>query len=220
MSQHDLLRTRWEQHKIKNTESKKDDKDIKTAVKICLKLLSEQFPLHTFSVKSSLTFKEIWNYLNQKEDKNLENRKIIPDGGVIWMDNKYPVLITEMKKQGTNQERIAEGKKKQAVGNAIERYGKNLMAFHTFYQNTDILPVVAFCHGCDFLDGVVQAKLYALNSFHEINKIYDGIYKDRIKPSTILFKLDEWTVDELLQNMLPIVENSINYFLKGDNYVC
>ena len=213
MSQHDLLRTRWEQHKIKNTESKKDDKDIKVAMNICLKLLNEVYPNHSFSWKPNLSFKDVWNFLDQEVNENFSDKKVIPDGGVIWMDNKYPILITEMKKQGTNQERIAEGKKKQAVGNAIERYGKNLTVFHTLYQKTDILPVIAFCHGCDFLDKIVQAKLYSLNGFHEINKVYDIVSFERIKPSSILFKLENWTIEELLQNMFPVAESAVNYFL-------
>ena len=46
-------------------------------------------------------------------------------------EQKYPILITEMKNQGTNDLRLKEGKKKQAKGNAIERLGKNVIGFRT-----------------------------------------------------------------------------------------
>lgn len=43
---------------------------------------------------------------------------------MIWMDNRIPVLISEIKHQGTNDERKKEGKPKQATGmllNDMER---------------------------------------------------------------------------------------------------
>jgi len=58
-----------------------------------------------------------------------------PDGGILYIvtkdEQKYPILITEMKNQGTNDLRLKEGKKKQAKGNAIERLGKNVIGFRT-----------------------------------------------------------------------------------------
>ena len=56
-----------------------------------------------------------------------------PDGGVIYLtdrdNNMYPILIGEVKKQGTNDKREEEGKGKQAQGNAVERLGKNVIGF-------------------------------------------------------------------------------------------
>jgi type II restriction enzyme len=43
----------------------------------------------------------------------------------------YPVLIAEVKNQGTNDLRAEEGLLKQAKGNAIERLGKNLLGLRT-----------------------------------------------------------------------------------------
>lgn len=46
-----------------------------------------------------------------------------PDGGILSLvdkkNNAYPILITEVKNQGTNDLRELEGKPKQARGNAI-----------------------------------------------------------------------------------------------------
>jgi type II restriction enzyme len=213
MSQHELLRQRIEQHKIKNTISKIDDENIKNVAKECCKILQELYPQHSFTLHLSLTFSEIEDYNNFSKNTFKTKHEVRPDGGVIWMDNKYPVLISEMKKQGTNDEREKEGKKKQAVGNAIERYGKNLMAFHTLYNKEDILPVIAFCHGCDFLSEIVLAKLYTLNGFHECNKVYDQPTKERIKPSTILYQLDNWTGEQMLLPMLQIASGAIEYYI-------
>lgn len=212
MSQHDLLRERIEQHKVKNIESKVDDKNIKTVMIKCADQLNKNFSNHKFTHKAALTFKEIENYTKINHTTFKTERKVIPDGGVIWMDDKYPILISEMKRQGTNDARIAEGKTKQATGNAIERYGKNLMAFHTLYMNDDILPVIAFCHGCDFMDETVHAKLHALNSFHECNKIYVEPTKERLKPSTILYQLNNWTEEQMLPIMYKVAVNAIDYF--------
>ena len=213
VTQHDLLRLRIEQHKVKNIESKYDDNNIKKVAQTCCEILKELYPNHSFKIKFNLTFKEIENYTNISNNLFQKNHEVRPDGGIIWMDNKYPILIGEMKRQGTNKERLQEGKKKQAVGNAIERYGKNLMVFHILFAKEDILPVIAFCHGCDFLDEIVLAKLYALNGFHECNKIYYNKSYDRIKPSTILYKENNWTEEEMLFPMLQIATNSIEYFL-------
>lgn len=216
MSQHELLRSRVDQHKVKNLESKVDDKNIKIVAQKCVKQLQDTYPMHKFTLRPTLTFTEIEEYTNIPHTTFNKPRKVEPDGGVIWMDEKYPILISEMKRQGTNDARIAEGKTKQATGNAIERYGKNLMAFHTLYINDDILPVVAFCHGCDFLDETVHAKLHALNSFHECNKVYTEPTKERLKPSTIMYQLDGWTEDQMLPIMYEIATNAIKYYDKGD----
>ena len=212
MSQHELLRNRVEQHKVKNLKSKEDDKNIKIIAQECVTILKEDFPQHTFTLKPTLTFAEIEEYTKVSHTEFNKPRKVEPDGGVIWMDDKYPILISEMKHQGTNDAREAEGKKRQATGNAIERYGKNLMAFHTLYMNDDILPVVAFCHGCDFLEETVHAKLHALNSFHECNKVYTEPTKDRLKPSTILYQLNEWTGEQMLPVMYDIATSAIDYY--------
>ena len=40
-------------------------------------------------------------------------------------NEKSPLVIAEIKRQGTNKERLQEGKTKQATGNAIERLKNN-----------------------------------------------------------------------------------------------
>ncbi len=79
-----------------------------------------------------------------------------PDGGILSIvandEKRYPVLITEVKNQGTNDLRAQEGKTKQAKGNAIERLGKNVIGFRTAMMTESIVPFICFGHGCDFAD--------------------------------------------------------------------
>ena len=215
MSQHDYLRERWAQHAVKNNFSKLDDIKAKDATAEVVKILEEMFPNHTFEMKSELTFKQIENYCGRSFniDYDYSRRKLKPDGGVIWMDNKYPILISEMKRQGTNNERIKEGKDKQATGNAIERLGKNLIGFKCLFENEDILPFICFCWGCDVVDGTFLGKLYTLNSFYEINTIYDTPTSLNNKPFSIILKEDSaFTIEELVVPMLQVAISSINYF--------
>lgn len=215
MSQHDYLRTRWEQHAIKNSLSKYDDAKAKDATEEVVKILTEMFPNHTFEIKSKLTFNQIEKYTHRTFNINYDysNRGMKPDGGVVWMDDTYPILITEMKRQGTNNERAKEGKKKQATGNAIERLGKNLKGLDCLYENDDILPFICFCWGCDVVDETVLGKLYTLNSFNEVNVIYDTPIKSRNKPFTFLLKEETpFTLEEMVIPMLQVAESAIRYY--------
>ncbi len=62
------------------------------------------------------------------------------DGGFLCIENnkgdRFPILIPEVKNQGTNDLRQQEGLKKQAKGNAIERLGKNVLR-DSFVQTTN-----------------------------------------------------------------------------------
>ena len=88
MSQHENLRDRIEQHKVKNKYSKKDDKNIKVAADAVLEILKEKYPSHTFTLNKSLLYKEIEEYSDRKIDEIFKDRKIIPDAGVFgWIIN-------------------------------------------------------------------------------------------------------------------------------------
>ena len=63
----------------------------------------------------------------------MDRSSMRPDGGilsVIGLDGvRHPILIVEVKNQGTNDLRATEGLASQAKGNAIERLGKNVIGF-------------------------------------------------------------------------------------------
>lgn len=84
-----------------------------------------------------------------------------PDGGIIFAtfnDTTYPVFIGEDKVQGTNDLRLAEGKKKQSLGNAIERAAKNIRGCEMLCAHMNAFPYVIFASGCDFHDSETIAK--------------------------------------------------------------
>ena len=220
MTQHDLLRERYNQHIIKNKYSKIDDITLKEANEQLLDILNNAYSNHSFSRTSSLTFNQIETFINRRFEINFDysRRKVLPDGGVIWMDNKYPILITEAKRQGTNEERLKEGKTQQAVGNAIERLGKNLIVFKNLFENEDILPFICFCWGCDFKNNTVLAKLYSLNSFYEINTLYTDTTNMRNKPFNILIKPNAaFSNEEMILPMLTVADYAIQYFERKNN---
>lgn len=85
--------------------------------------------------------------------KTSSSRGIRPDAGIIMWNVKgkqYPLYIGEDKVQGTNDKLHAAGKPRQATGNAIERYFKNVRAEEMMCAHVPYFPSVVFASGCDF----------------------------------------------------------------------
>tara|TARA_R100001082_G_scaffold72822_1_gene41733 strand:- start:398 stop:1168 length:771 start_codon:yes stop_codon:yes gene_type:complete len=161
-----------------------------------IKLLIEDhnisYPNIQFEWKKTLSKSEISPESNYTPHSSKSGVK--PDGGILfavikdndsWWKNgkRYPILVTEAKKQGTNHERVAikelynqgicndeiatrlgmsvkkverivnQGNEKQAKGNAIERAFKNWAEFQIYFEEYDYFPYVIFAYGCDFEDG-------------------------------------------------------------------
>jgi len=235
MSQHESLRNRTEQHKPKNYLSKVDDKNIYAAAKMVIEYLNNRFDMENNYRDYSLVFErsikivDMVNFIKKRgyrtEFYPYDDREIVPDGGIIYLVNnesevKYPLVIAESKHQGTNNERLKEGKKKQATGNAIERLGKNLTAIKAYMHYEDITPFVCFGHGCDFADNekTVLTKVYLLNEFYDLNKIYvNKRDNDRqhggFSPVSMYFREKSWTTEEMFDIMKEIAEYSFRYWL-------
>lgn len=239
MSQHDSLRERIEQHKPKNAKSKKDDKDIYTAMAhVQLYLLTRfnipcDYPDYEIVFEKNIEVKYMIDMIkkaglrNEFEYKYVD-RTIVPDGGILYLrnkknDEKLPLVIAEIKRQGTNKERLAEGKQKQATGNAIERLGKNLTGIKTMMNYEKITPFVCFGWGCDFDPdneecGTVMSKVVMLNEFYPINRIYvfkkDGNANlNSFSPVSMYFREKPWTVKEMADIMVEIAETSFRYWM-------
>ena len=93
---------------------------------------------------------------------------IRPDAGIImWTFNgtQYPLYIGEDKVQGTNDQLHAAGKKRQATGNAIERYFKNVRAEEMLCANVPYFPSVVFAAGCDFHHTETIAKRLEVGNY-------------------------------------------------------
>lgn len=110
-----------------------------------------------------------------------------PDGGIIFANFngiQYPVFIGEDKVQGTNDLRLAEGKPKQALGNAIERAAKNIRGCEMLCAHMDAFPYIIFASGCDFHKSETIAKRIEM-----MNLGYRNHYLD-VAPDTTCETLD------------------------------
>ncbi len=145
---------------------------------------------------------------------------IRPDGGILHIRGKtgdkfmYPVLIAEVKNQGTNLLRAQEGLPKQAEGNAIERLGKNLIGLRTALMRESIFPFVCFGYGCDFEnDSSILDRVSTMALFGRLNKTY--LYDEeggKFNRGSFYFRPEPWSVDEMVKIMSDIAERSVLYY--------
>ena len=227
------LRASKEQHKPKNAYSKYDDRFISRAMSNCISYLNDRFGDHLSGYQLEHRKSLSYEYMIQRiKDRGLRNdfdeqfnrRTIKPDGGVIILrdiNNNQPdkvVLISEVKRQGTNDERVIEGKPRQAHGNAIERLGKNLTGIRAMLNHEDITPFVVFGWGCDFDEEYILGKMSILNEFYSLNKIYvrkqDGnANNSKYSPISMYVKPERWTQDEMLKILKEVAETSLRYHI-------
>ena len=142
-----------------------------------------------------------------------------PDGGILSLKASdgalYPILIVEVKNQGTNDLRALEGKPAQSKGNAIERLGKNVIGFRSAMLAEGILPFVCFGDGCDFaqassiLDRVVTINMFGpLNQVQVVN-LGDGALFNR---GSFFFRSEAWTSEEMSEIMYDVAQRSLFYY--------
>ena len=217
-----------------NTKSKREDKQ-------CVKVIGEIIP----AIEEEFDVKLRWEKKIMLVDIIESLRKIYPgvsfadptkgtsfmtpDGGVTFLvdkaGNEYPILIAEVKNQGTNDARAAEGKKKQALGNAVERLGKNVIGFRTYMLNESIFPFVCFGDGCDFADGssildrvLTIAMFGEMNVDHTTNEGPNGVFNR----GSYYFREPAWTAEEMKEILLDVARKSVYYYFSkyGDaNFV-
>ena len=215
-----------------NMTSKQQEKDIGVALNKVICELEKMFSLklqHFANWKlSAITSRLEKHYPGMQFVCHHETSSMRPDGGILSLvanDNKtwFPILISEVKNQGTNDQRAKEGLKKQAKGNAIERLGKNVIGFRTALLNECIIPFVCFGYGCDFtddssiLDRVSTISMFApLNEVSVANEGPDGLFNR----GSFFFRESEWSVDEMYQTMFEIAKRSIYYYYSkyGEEY--
>lgn len=151
---------------------------------------------------------------------HFDTSSIKPDGGILFLEAgdeekiTYPILIAEVKNQGTNDLRLAEGKAKQAKGNAIERLGKNVIGLRTALMRESIFPFVCFGYGCDFEEtSSILDRVSTIAMFGRLNRTYlfneDG---ERFNRGSFYFRERKWSVDEMFAVMSDIAERSVQYY--------
>jgi len=171
-------------------------------------------------------------------DETYLQSKIQPDGGVLWLKDKltfrlYPILISELKYQGTNKGRQKNKLKAQAAGNAIERGGKYAVQLQSLFQyESSIFPYCMFVYGDDFstdsnglpnsvASQVCYAKLISMQpGLNKLNTVYtsDNIpnsYNHICKPYTIMAREDKWTSGEMVKILLQLSSDSIQYYINN-----
>lgn len=148
-----------------------------------------------------------------------EDSFMTPDGGITFLVDKYniyyPILIFEVKNQGTNDLRLQEGKTIQAKGNAVERLGKNVIGFRTYMLDEAIFPFVCFGDGCDFEKGSsILDRVKTIAMFGNLNKDYtsnigvNGIFNR----GSYYFRDEKWTYEEMYKIVSDVAERSVYYY--------
>jgi len=151
---------------------------------------------------------------------HFDSSSIRPDGGVLAIKGPpgdiltYPILIAEVKNQGTNVLRAQEGLPKQAKGNAIERLGKNLIGLRAALMRECIFPFVCFGYGCDFEpDSSILDRVSTMAMFGRLNRTY--LYNEesgKFNRGSFYFRPERWTVEEMASVMQDIAERSVLYY--------
>ena len=160
---------------IFHEDAKIHDKEVYNTSLAVMSKLKEEFPKLTFRYRKDLAKKEINDAL-QKVDKYLgqtlfvENARIIPDGGLIEVQDDNGIwrviMVSEAKHQGKDIENICNGtlvgkNKDQDImvaGNAIERAHKNISEIANYMLAESYFPYVLFLEGSNFLTQDVTIK--------------------------------------------------------------
>ena len=151
---------------------------------------------------------------------HLDTSFILPDGGVLAIKGlpadsmSYPILIAEVKNQGTNDLRAEEGLPRQAQGNAIERLGKNLIGLRTALMRESIFPFVCFGYGCDFeQSSSILDRVSTMAMFGNLNKTYlHNEEGGKFNRGSFYFRPQQWTVSEMYEVMFDIAKRSVQYY--------
>jgi type II restriction enzyme len=215
---------------IINATSKKMEKDVMIALRETAEYIMDKFAVMLDHV-ADLYLKDVVIKL-QKQYRyvdfsyRFDSSSMRPDGGILSIvskyQEKYPILITEVKNQGTNDLRAKEGLQKQAKGNAIERLGKNVIGFRTALLHESIFPFVCFGDGCDFaLDSSILDRVITISMFGDLNKtrVHNEGPNGIFNRGSFYFREDKWTIEEMAVIMKEVAEKSVYYYFSkyGEN---
>lgn len=217
-----------------NNVSKRQEKALDKAVLRLMDAVEQEFPNIRIIHESRVYLKDVTAHIKQSFPEvdtfyYFDESFMTPDGGFVYLrgkdGNRYPILISEKKNQGTNDIRLLEGKKKQAKGNAIERLGKNVIGLRAMMADEDIFPFVCFGDGCDFDEtSSILDRVVIIAIFGKLNTVYlhDVANLPQFKRGTYYFRVEEWTEEEMFQRCLDIARRSIFYYFSKygeDNFI-
>jgi type II restriction enzyme len=222
MSRKAELRTQRNGTVINGTSSKQEN-DLIRALKATIRRLEDDFHVKLYH-ETQWKLSEVVAHLQDCfPEVNFHNHfptsSMRPDGGILSIlgenDRRHPVLIVEVKNQGTNDLRLSEGKKKQAKGNAIERLGKNVIGFRAALLSEGIMPFLCFGYGCDFAsDSSILDRVSTIAMFGELNKICVLNQGDegQFNRGSFFFRESKWTLEEMEEIMYEVAKRSIHYY--------
>lgn len=209
-----------------NVTSKQQEKDIIQALLRVVEHIRGRFGMAV-----SLTHEKQWflkdivaelrrTYPDVEFHYHFDRSSIRPDGGILSIKGPpadtltYPILIAEVKNQGTNVLRAQEGLPKQAKGNAIERLGKNLIGLRAALMRESIFPFVCFGYGCDFEpDSSILDRVSTMAMFGKLNKTYlHNEESGKFNRGSFYFRPEKWSVEEMASVMRDIAERSVLYY--------
>lgn len=209
-----------------NNTSKLEDKQITLVVKAVCEQIRKTYQVQLEICKSVLLSEVVKSLKKQYPNVGFADPEVgrsfmSPDGGIVYLiskgGEKYPLLISEVKNQGTNDKRKTAGLKKQPKGNAIERLGKNVIGLRAYMSGEDIFPFVCFGDGCDFeagssiLDRVLTIAMFGeLNQDHTENQGPNGIFNR----GSYYFREECWTPEEMHKILLNVAQKSLNYYFE------
>lgn len=160
-----------------------------------------------------------------KKSSKIETDGFIPYIDIMRNDGQeisYPIFAVEMKKQGTNDRRMSEGLGKQAIGNAAcDRIGKNLRIFSHIYIKEDICPYMVCLNGCDFGNSNDIGEKISSTNISKLTPFFGNLnvvnkYKDEIGEggASCFYQKETFSVDSLVEKLVDIGSNTIDYFIK------
>ena len=172
--------------------------------------LNKRFMLHDITAIMK-RYEPDEEYANVKKTTYLK-----PDGGIVSLvdtnGNLYPILIGEVKRQGTNDKREAEGKDKQSQGNAVERLAKNVIGVECAMSHENFKPFISFGEGCDFAEGsTILDRVHTIARFRPINRL--DLYHPRSQGS-FFFREEPWSAEEMYQLMYEVASSGIKYYIQ------
>lgn len=195
---------------IFNEEAKSHEINVADTTFEVMKNLQKKYN-GNFYIEKLLSKHKIAESLGIKNYKSEGNNSFVkPDGGILYYikhNIHYPILITEAKKQGTNDIREQEGKPKQGKGNAIERAYKNSKEFELYCRQFPIFPYIIFACGCDFEKGSsINDRLDAITDYLPRNKIYVGTEHRVVN---LFVQVQPFTKQQIFDIMYKVAEKSI-----------
>ena len=206
-----------------NRTSKAQEKEIDRALLKVVADLQKSFPIalvHDREWKLSSIVAHLEKHFPDVDfHHHFKSSGIRPDGGILKIVandlEQFPILIAEVKNQGTNERRAEEGLPRQAKGNAIERLGKNVIGLRAALRSESIFPFVCFGYGCDFSeDSSIRDRVTTIAMFGELNKRYlhalgpNGTF-DR---GSFYFRHHVWSVDEMASILGDVAKRAVQYY--------